>query len=301
MKRTIILFATLLLFLFSSIGRGQAYDLKKKVSLKLSVGYGKIPFGDLNSFGESFDDRFDDMTAGWVGIKRGEFKQVEEWGTGYGAELLLNLTPNWKLSFGFGYIQRIEGSLMNIEDESIGSYGAYVKPKIVVYPYSLNLYLFMPITSSLKVFINSGAVLYYGRINLNFWTDYDEPGVLTYTEEGEVIAKDRSFGFHGGLGFEFSVSSFLSLFVEGRGRSGKLNNWEGWLDYTLSGGAIGLGKVTASGTAWYCEQYDPGLTEWYTMIKVSEDYPVRPDIRNARDLEVDLTGFSVLVGIRIKL
>lgn len=301
MKRMLILRAALLLFFFSSVGMGQASGLEKKVSLKFSMGYGKVAPGDLNTFGESFDDRFDDLTAGWLGTKRGEFKPVEEWGVEYGAEFLLNLTPNWALSFGFGYTQRSEGSLFNIEDEAIGSYGAYVNSKLVVYPYSLNLHLFLPITSSLKVFVNSGAVLYYGRINLNFWTDYDEPGVLTYTEEGEVTAKSRSFGFHGGLGFEFSVNSFLFLFVEGKGRSGKLKSWKGWLSYTLYGGMIGFEKRTSSGTAWHCEQYDPGLGEWYTMIKVSEDYPVRPDIRNARDLEVDLTGLSISAGIRIKL
>ncbi len=301
MKRNTLLITTLLLCFFASIEKGQASDFEKKVSLKLSLGYGKISFGDLNSFAESFDDRFDDMTAGWLGTKRGEFKKVEEWGTGYGAELLLSLSPNWKLSFGIGYSQRFEGSLLNIEDESIGSYGAYVKPKIVVYPYSVNLYLFLPITSSLKVFFNSGAALYHGRIDLNFWTDYDEPGVLTYAEEGEVIAKDRRFGFHGGIGFDFSVSSFISIFVEGKGKSVKLNNWEGWLNYTLYGGAIGFEKRTASGTAWYCEQYDPVLNEWYTMIKVSDDIPTSPEFRNARDLEVDLSGFSVIAGIRIKL
>ena len=301
MKRTIIFFSTLLLILFSSTGKGQAYEIEEKVSLKFSVGYGKISFDDVNNFGESFDDRFDDMTTGWLGTKRGEFRPVEEWGTGYGAEILLSLSSNWKLSFGFAYTQRFEGSLMNIEDEAIGSYGAYVKPKIVVYPYSLNLYFFLPITSSFKVFFNAGAVLYYGRVNINFWTDYDETGVLAYTEEGEVIAKSRNFGYHGGIGLEFSVSSFLSLFVEGKGRSGKLNDWDGWLDYTLYGAAIGFEKRTASGTPWYCEQYDPVLTEWYTMIKVSDDVPTGPDFRNVRDLEVDLSGFSVLVGIRIKL
>ncbi|MGD2246076.1 MAG: hypothetical protein PVI11_05970 [Candidatus Aminicenantes bacterium] len=300
MKRTVILFATLLIFFFP-VEKSHASGLEKKVSLKFSVGYGKIPFGDLNNFSESFDDRFDDMTADWLGTKRGEFKQVEEWGTGYGAELLLNLSPNWKLSFGLGYTQRIEGSLLKIEDESIGSLGAYVKPKIVVYTYSLNLYFFLPITSSLKVFFNPGAVLYYGRVNINFWTDYDEPGVLAYTEDGEVIAKSRNFGYQCGIGLEFSINSFLSLYIEGKGRSGKLNSWKGWLNYTLYGTAIGFEKRTASGTPWYCEQYDPGLNEWYTMIKVSDDIPTSPEFRNVRELEFSLTGFSVLAGIRIKL
>lgn len=301
MKRTIILFVSLLFILLSSTEKGLAYEIEEKVSLKFSLGYGKISFSDLNDFGGSYADRSDDLTAGWLSTTRGEFNQPEEWGAGYGAELLLNLRGNWKLSFGFGYTQRSEGSLINIEDESVGSLGAYVNPKIAIYPYSLNLYFFLPIATSFKLFFNAGAVMYYGRIGLNFWTDYDEPGVLTYTEEGEVIAKDRSFGFHGGLGFEFSVSSFLSLFVEGNGRSGKLNDWEGWLNYTITGGAIGLGRITGSGKTWICEQYDPALTEWYTMIKVSDDVPTGPDFRNVRDLEVDLSGFSVLVGIRIKL
>ena len=300
-KRTIVLFTSLLFILLSSTEKGLAYEIEEKVSLKFSAGYGKISFDDINNFGESFDDRLDDLTAGWLGTKRGEFTQVEEGGTGYGAELLLNLRGNWKLGFGFGYSQRIEGSLINREDESIGSMSAYINPKIVVYPYSLNLYFFLPIGSSFKMFFNAGAVLYYGRVNINFWTDYDEPGVLTYTEEGEVVAKDRNFGYHGGIGLEFSLGSFLSVFIEGNGRSGKLNEWEGWLNYTITGPAIGLGKTTASGKTWICEQYDPVLTEWYTMIKVSDDIPTGPDFRNVRDLEVDLTGFSISVGIRIKL
>ena len=301
MKRRCAIPAALLTLFFSLCLAGRAYDSGKRVSFKLSVGNSNIPLGDFNILGESIEARFDDLTAGWLGTKRGGFNPIESEGVAYGFENMLHLSPNFALSFGLGYSQRSKGSLMNIEDETIGYYDAYYKPKISVFAYSISLYFFQPINSWLNVFVNSGVGLYHGSLLLNFWYAYDESGVLSYTEEGEVVAKDNAFGLRAGIGFEMNLGSFISLFVEGRGRSCRVKSWDGNWNYTLWGAEIGMSKNTSAGKAWVLEQYDPVLTRWYSLIKVADDIPASPEIRNVREIKIDLSGFSVLAGIRIKI
>lgn len=301
MKRRFAIPAAFLTLFFSLCPASRAYDFGKRVSFKLSVGTSNIPLGDFNIIGESIEARFDDLTAGWLGTKRGGFSPIEFKGVAYGFESMLHLSPEFALSFGLGYTQRSEGSLMNIEDETIGYYDAYYKPKICVFAYSMNLYFFQPVNSWLKVYVNSGVGLYHGSLLLNLWYAYDETGVLSINEEGEVLAKDNSFGLRAGIGLEMNLGSFISLFIEGRGRSCRLKSWDGHWNYTAWGADIGFSKKISAGSVWILEQYDPGLTRWYSLIKVTDEIPASADIRNVREIKVDISGFSVLAGIRIKL
>lgn len=301
MKRIFAIPAALLTLFFSLCLAGRAYDSGKRVSFKLSVGTSNIPLGDFNILGESIEARFDDLTTGWLGTKRGGFNPIESEGVAYGFESMLHLSPNFALSFGLGYSQRSEGSLMNIEDEAIGYYDAYYKPKISVFAYSINLYFFHPVNSWLDVFVNSGVGLYHGSLLLNLWYAYDESGVLSYNEEGEVSAKNNGFGLRVGIGFEMNFGSIISLFVEGRGRSCRSKSWDGNWNYTLWGAEIGLSKKTSAGAVWILEQYDPSLNKWYSLIKVADDIPTSADIRNVREIKIDLSGFSIQAGIRIKI
>lgn len=289
MKRISIISATMLFTVFTLTGMSQAKDF----SFKLTGGYGTATVGDYNSFGESFDALFDNLAA--LGpTKQGEFEKLR-WGFEYEGEIIFKLPAGLGIGVGVGYIQRSNESTMGVSDPILGSISIITAPDFTAIPVSLNAYYFTPGAVPLKFYVYGGIGYYFGKIKNNFRIEMSPPDFWDQTE-GEL--KDQGIGFHGGAGLEFDLVPKISLFVEGRARYGKLTSWEG--DETSQDSLGGTGSE--SGTLWYFEALDTtfGTGEWYSSLTLSETQPTGVDIRNVRKFEVDLSGFSARVGIRIK-
>ena len=279
----------------------QADDLGQGFSFKVSGGVGQLRSGDLNAYGEGYENHFDDIAASWLSSKQGGFNDLNTLGGEIGVEVLFNLTENFALGFGFGNFPRKPQSNLSVNEPGVISLETIFDPRISSSSLTLSLYYFYPFTSSLKVYINSGAGLYLSKVALNTNAEYDETGVLSYSETVELSTHDLAYGFQGGIGVEMTVGGYMGVFIEASGRYSKLKSYNGRLKYTFlsSEGAVVI--RTTSGDLWYFEKYNATLDNWYAQIQVSEEAPTGSDVRNARAFAVDLSGFSIKVGIRLKL
>lgn len=301
MKKERHVFAFISTALILLAASAQADDLGQGFSFKVSGGIGQVRSGDLNAYGEGYENHFDDIAASWLSSKQGGFNKMNTIGSELGVEVIFNLTENFALGFGFGSFPRKPQSNLSVNEAGVISFKAIFDPRVSSSSLSLSLYYFYPFTSSLRVYINPGAGLYLSKVALNTNSEYDETGVLSYSETVELSTHDLAYGFQGGIGLEMTVGGYMGVFIEAAGRYCKPKSYNGRLKYTFLSSEGAVVARTTSGNLWYFEKYNATLANWYSQIQVSEEAPTGSDVRNVRAFTVDLSGFSIKVGIRLKL
>jgi opacity protein-like surface antigen len=289
MKRKLAVLSMLLFAIFTLTGLSQA----QKFRVKLSGGYGTMATGDYNSFGVGLNDLISILEA-LGATTEGEFNKINP-GFEYEAEFILSLPAGFGVGVGVGYMQRGKITELSASIPLVGSASASIEPKITAIPVNISAYYFTPGVAPLKFFVYGGFGYYFGKLA----TDIREASTPSaFWSEQEAKLKDQSFGFHGGVGLEFKVASRIALFIEGRARYCKLTSWNGDGTYEDSDGVT----ETDEGLMWYFEELDQnyGSGKWLPAITIATDSPSGPNIRNAREFEVNLSGISLRTGIRIR-
>jgi hypothetical protein len=105
-----------------------------------------------------------------------------------------------------------------------------------------------------------------------------------------------NLGFQGSLGFEYKVSSKMGLFFEAVGRYASFKNFDTATATSQSSGGDPPPDVGKIYLATYT--YPDGT---YSAFVISEAVPLPdPDV-TYREPKIDLSGFSLQAGIRIRL
>lgn len=301
MKRKLIILSTMIFFFLALTGIGQAQDFIKGFSLKFTGGYGTMAIGDLNTFIEGADTFLGDVAGLFGGTKEGELKKLNKWGYDLEGEIIMNLTENFGIGVGAGYIQkRSTDSWASARKEIIFGVGMTIslKPEFSAIPINLSVYYFSSVAPSVNIFLYGGLGYYFGKVTASatLVQDFILAPPQLWSEELKIEAKDQNFGLHGGIGLEFNVAPKIALFIEGKGRYCKLKSWKG--DGTITSGG---NTERESGTIWFAEiEVEPATGIYIPFIFPSEEEPSEDDARNVRKFEADLSGISLKVGIRIK-
>ncbi|NTV80872.1 MAG: hypothetical protein HGA24_05550, partial [Candidatus Aminicenantes bacterium] len=111
-------------------------------------------------------------------------------------------------------------------------------------------------------------------------------------------ASERSgadIGFHGSLGFEYKLSPKLGFFVEAVGRYAKFKNFEAVTGISESAGGI---PDTTEGRLYILTQQLEGYE--ISGFTIEETTPVPDPGETYREPKIDLSGFSLQTGIRIR-
>jgi len=259
--------------------------------VKLHGGLSYLLAGDINDALQGTTDYWDDLT--YVDVD-GEVKPLHM-GFDFGGEVIINFMPQIGIGLGVGYIQASSNS--TIEDTWSGlAYEDTFNPKVTAIPLTLGVYFGLPMGDTMSVIANAGIGYYLGTFswNYSYESEYDD-----YEENWE--AKSNAIGFHGGLGIEVNLSPSMALVVEGFGRYAKLKGLTG--DYTWEESYFGFSSQGSikDATLWYYEWRSSSTGKWYPTIAFGQDEPQSTSSRrNIREGEVDLTGFSLRVGIKIK-
>jgi hypothetical protein len=295
MQKNFITLSVMVLTFFILTGVCQAQDFIKEFSLKFTGGYSTIAVGDFNTVIETQDSYFETYAALFGATKEGELKKFHG-GVEFEGEIIMNLTENFGIGIGAGYIQISNENETNLRHELAGEFTYFIKPKFTAVPVNLSLYYFYPVASSTNLYFNGGISYYFGKVTSTSRMDNEPTGGPPewYRSEGEF--KDQGLGFHGGIGLDYLIGSNIGLFLEGKVRYCKLKSWEGDDTLTYSSGVTDKN----SGTLWFLEVSDPDIGAEFSQISLAEQKPSDPEIRNAREFEADLSGFSLRAGIRIR-
>lgn len=281
MKRKLIFFLTLVLT-FSFVRVSQA---QQRFSLRLLGGMGILSPEDINRGIEGWNDFLADL---WEVFQEGEVKPINL-GYEFGGDIVINVTPNFGIGIGAGYIQGAKTSEQTFSSD-YGVGGTITnKPKIRAIPIKLSLFYTLPLNNSVNVVFNGGGGLYFAKYSYNFRVDAN--GFLM---EGNQDASANGFGFHGGIGFEFNLAPNIAFILEGQGRYAKIDGFEGESVYSETGDS----PYTEEGTLYYVEGSDMGKT--YRIVYIYEEKPSGVGIIKVREATVDFSGFTLMAGIKIR-
>jgi opacity protein-like surface antigen len=294
MRRKSVLLSLTILCIILLASAGNAQDFLQKFSLKISGGLGSTSGGDFNAVPDGLNALVEDLTPFFGLTKTGELENPK-WGLDFEGELVFNLSTNFGVGLGVGYQKRSKESPLEMALEPLMRAAITWEPELTIIPVNLSGYYFFPIGSKMNFFLKAGIGYYFAKVSLRLREEYESFLGLDGWEEDEYEAKDSGFGFHSGLGIEYNLTGTISLFAEGKGRYLKITDWEFEGTTTYASGVI-----KGSGTAWYMEEFVEATGKYYPGLQISEQKPTGPLYRNVEAAEIDLSGFSFRVGIRIR-
>lgn len=273
---------------------GNAQDFLKKFSLKISGGLGSTSGGDFNAFPDGMNSLAADLVPLLGLTKTGELENPN-WGLDFEGEVLFSLSENFGVGIGAGYQERSKETSLRLALEPLMSATLSWEPEYSLIPITLSGYYFFPIGSKMNAFLKAGIGYYFAKVDLKLREEYASFMGLEGWNEDEFEAKDSGFGFHGSLGLEYHLTETIFLFAEGTGRYLKITDWE------FEGkSAFTSGVIMASGTLWYIEEFFVPTGKYYPSLQISEQKPTGSLYRNVDAAEIDLSGFSFRIGIRIR-
>jgi opacity protein-like surface antigen len=230
-----------------------------------------------------------------LGITKTGKLENPNWGSDFEGELVFSLSKNFGVGLGVGYLKRSKDSSLELTLQPLGRAALTWKPEYSLIPITMSGYYSFPIASKMNAFLKAGIGYYFVKVYFKLREEYEAFVGMSGWEEEEAEAKESGLGFHGGLGFEYNLTATISLFTEGMGRYLKITNWE--FEGT---GTYPSGVIEGSGTAWYEEEFFEATGKYYPGLEITEQRPSRPGLRDVREAEIDFSGFSFRVGIRIR-
>lgn len=260
--------------------------------VKLSGGMSYLLLGNLN---RTFDDRnvYIDKKAD-AGSIVGSYPNFH-YGWDFGGEFILYFTPNIGIGLGADYLTAGYES-GDVEWEISGTLGILTYTDIHInstdinltaIPLKLSLYFRIPMGSFMNLAFHAGGSYYLGTIKQklngkNTWY------TIPWSFKDEVTANPTTFGFHGGLGLEFNISSAIALCLDVRGRYAKFSDIKG--NYKMDDSVLGTGEEERIMYSYYYGPFDEYLGyAWDTTIPPK-----------AEAATLDLTGADVKLGILIR-
>ncbi len=280
----------------------KAYHLEhnKRLFPGLSVRFtnviGSMPGTDFNSAIGDVETSF--RREGY----EGRIERLNTWRFDSKGELIIHLTERIGFGLGAGRTLRYgspSGDLFIHRPDY--NFNLIFYPKIRSIPITLSTYYFLPGTGRIKGYIHGGIGYYQNRAT-NFLsvdrTYYASSSGGTW-EDYEIEVHDNGIGFHGGIGLDCKITARFGFFCEISGRYCEFKNWKGTGNYSYfsDGGRSKDVSEDFSGTLWFYEDYRPDSGIQYSSFVLSEDRPPG----NARKFSIDLSGVSILFGVRIRL
>jgi opacity protein-like surface antigen len=213
-------------------------------------------------------------------------------GYDFGADLIVNLTPRIGLGFGAGYIQGTKESGITFTQGS-DKIAMTSKPNIRAIPLRAGLFLNLPMGERAYFNLNVGAGYYLSKYSYEWKIEGMSFGGTVYDKITQEVTAN-GFGFHGGIGLEFDLTSNLAFFIEGQARYAKIGGFEG----TAKEDSVD-GSEQEEGKLYYYElQFDTDYN--FKQVFIRQTKPSDPEIINVREAKVDFSGLYAVAGIRIK-
>jgi hypothetical protein len=254
---------------------------KSIIELFFSGGGIFIDGGDLNSGAKGLADyrSYDLGIEGEGKVKPTHLSYV------VGGELSFPISPHVMVGLGVDYFLSEKESRVEFEKgSSINTFTT--RPKIQAVP--LRFFIsFHPIRSfyakiGVEYYFAKCAYLYRFIEGENWW-------------EWSGEAEGQDFGFLGGLGFDFALSSHFSFIVEAVGRYAEIKSFEGKDQYTESSGLAS----TEEGTLYSYQTKTPG-GESFPLLFIREKIPSEAGVFDPKEAIIDFTGLSLKAGFKIK-
>lgn len=282
-------------------------NFKPKFSIKLTGGLGYVKFGDINlSLGSvNNNEVFEYWRKNDPERVDGKIKKLNSWINDWEIELRIDITPEIAVGIATsGAIHRKnESSLTYTYKGSAGdqiSAFTYRPEFEASMPVKLNLYYSVAYGPKSRIVFNGGIAHYSAKASQYRKFELTPPDSFSeWVKRYWDINRKSFFGFHLGVGWEYSLTKNIALIIEGQGRYARSKGFKGnmQLEHIFEGI-----YHEEKGTLYYIDFWDPAIGALYTDLEVWEKPPEIILFKGIiREAFLDLGGLSLRVGIRIKL
>lgn len=268
-------------------------DLLSRFSVRLYGGYCYIGAADVNAGSRGLIDLYEMYAAFGMGTFNGGYKPLHG-GFDAGIDLVYQVTPAIGIGLGAGFLrhsQSSEASLLSGEFNGITS----VSPTVSAIPVRLGAFYTVPIAAKVDLTAEVGGA-YYAGLEFDLGETQDDlSGHWSESQFSGGEAGSSKFGVHGSLGLEYKLSAKMGVFIQAAGRYAKLGNFgTAWVNVN-----DWLGGETIDGKLYLRTQTDYPFP--YNGFIVSATPPADDPDTAYREPKFDLSGFSLQLGIRIRL
>lgn len=256
--------------------------------VKLWGGMNYLSAGDINEGNKGLIDLSTDV-ANLSGYSVEGKANPVHYGFDFGVDIIINFTPQIGIGIASGYVQGARKSEITLSNATEGSTAS--KQKLNAVPIRFGLFYNLPINEMMNVVFNIGTGLYFAKYSCNFRLEEDADCL-----EVNENASANGFGFHGGIGLEYNLAPNVAFVLESQGRYAKIGGFEGKYELLDSSGMSDKDE----GILYYYILSPGSPLGKYTLVNISKDEPSGPSISNAREAQIDFSGFTFQAGIKIK-
>jgi len=260
--------------------------------VKLTGGFGYFFGGDIGRGNTGLYDQNSDFLLSQGFFLEGSLKSFHT-GSEFTGDLIIDITPNLGIGFGFGYIHANNTSILTFYKEALRyklEQLTFVS-EINVIPLRIGLFYSIPIHRLFNISLHGGTGIYLADYNYSMgstWNNINDRGHVTNAV---------GLGFHGGIGLELNLHRRAVFLIECQGRYAKFSNFKGTETIIEWGEEIFAGNrdfttTVEEGSLYYLENNDhPGLV-------ISKDIPT--GFNSVEKAVFDFSGFSIRAGIKIR-
>lgn len=263
----------------------EAGKFKPELEINLMGGYRSINIGDLNTYLKSFD-KFLTETTDYQGDQIKALHHFPE----IGLALSWNLSSRVAVDFGLEFISQKKRSSFGLTEDVLPSpyyQEYYIEQKVKVWPLTLRGCYLALASPEVNLSVDLGLTYSFSRCHLNIWESspvMPPPTVYSLKAHGP--------GLVGGIYLEHKLNSFLALGLEAQGRYSKLARLEGSTTGTEDEG---------QGFLYIGEKYNSQSDRYEPYLITSSSMPAGDEFRKMRKASLDLSGFSLKLGLKIRL
>jgi opacity protein-like surface antigen len=283
-----ILAAAFALGLLAAVPLRAADGVPPKFQIRLYGGLSYLEGGDANDGVGGIFRSYSEGASLYGYSASGAFKPAHL-GMGFGGDFIFQITPNFGIGVGVGYMQASKTSTMTFISGTTLQFDG--KPSFSAVPLRLGLFFTYPMGPSLNFNFNVGGGYYMAKM-----TSMLRISSEAYYEQLDNEAKANGFGFQGGMGVDFRIASNVFLFIEAQGQMANFGGFEGTGALSFSGGS----SVNETGKLYYFEEtFETPIL--YPIIKVASTPPSGSWVHNLREAKVNFNGGQIVVGILLKI
>lgn len=280
-----------LVCIFFTTSLGNAQNWLKKFSLRVSGGYGSTTGGDFGRLVNGLNSHLADITTLYGGTVTDELENVG-WGSEFEGEVIFKPFPNIGIGFSVGSMRRTAKSKAEMKIGSPARISFSWEPSYTAIPFKLSGYYYLQIAPKMHAYLAAGIGYYLAKLDFTNRVENQLYNVLQW-EQDETQAKDNGLGFHGGLGFEYTITKNIAFYGQGSWRYTYLNDWEANNTHSED-----WGTQKDSGTFWYVEQFDQENGKYYPTVLISKEASLSPALRNVKKLEIGFSGIIFAAGLK---
>jgi len=272
----------------------------ERASLKLSFNSYSSELDDINTWVESLNTLWRNWEETMGGNLTGQFDNLHN-KPKFEAELRINIISGLAFNLAVSYLSdKKEGTISYQKQEGNQNGSHFLSNEVKALPLKLGLSFSYPLSSRFNIIINGGRHIIFVQYLIQENFEY------TSTTDGEEYSqwfkKDNKFrseslGYYASIGIEYNLTNYLALAVEGENIWSKVDGFKGPYCFEEYGNdVVEEGKASL----YYYKNKNEILNKYYIVLTGHEERPENVNLKDLRQGELNFSGFSVKIGLRLK-